>query len=67
MNEKEYTRAIKDTRRAIYRKDFGGAVVGILRAFVARNEPEALPPAPPPPRRLTTKLKSKSGKVVRRK
>lgn len=49
MNRKEYERAIRDTRRAIYRGDLAGGVFGVVRALVAHNDPSV-----PPPRELTS-------------
>lgn len=53
MNRAEYERAIRDTRKAIYKGNLTGALVGAIRAFVAHNDPEQLPP----PRRLTTPMR----------
>lgn len=46
MNEREYQRAIKDTRKAIYKGNLSGALLGALRAMVAKNDPGE------PPRRI---------------
>lgn len=39
MNRKEYERAIRDTRKQLYKGNLGGVAVGILRALVAHNDP----------------------------
>lgn len=47
MNSEEYQRAIKDTRKAIYKGNLSGALLGALRAMVAKNDP-----GEPSPRRI---------------
>jgi hypothetical protein len=44
MNSEEYKRALKDTRKSVYRGDGWGVLGGILRAIVAKNEPDAPEP-----------------------
>jgi hypothetical protein len=51
MNQREYERAVRDTRKAIYKGDPLGIIGGVVRALVARNdadapEPLQLPAAP---------------------